>query len=521
MNALNLFFGPKLPVELDLVGLTFIAAPMLHPDSAVASLSAERYAKENYPHIDYNWELIQDIQIGSTIDLSLFIPAVKNSLFTTDDTANYSSVGNISVTVGDTFWSPKILNNPIKVLGINITPANTWQPIIKPGTVWRKYTVPSTEPTDSWLRASGLVEEDTVILIYTVPETRYNTTTGTHPDYPSTVQYKTVKELPAITSPNTLKYTQNLEILTEVRVNGTLPYTDTLYFTGTETHSLIKSIDKISKTITLTKSLGPDEYVEITYLAYNDYYNYSGFRDKNGQWYAFDSNPEYGHLITDDSTHQLRPASDVLLEQITIYALPSAYLKVEQDPFTDGRYVMTFVRAINYDETHFVRHLISGERTENIGSRFGGSTASTWGYAISGRNYYDEVGTFYSDIFSEEIPSMLPLGKFVLAAPASINSTSIADIRNRGGGIPEDYSYTAIDTNTDGIDTLKGFWDQGIWEGEVVKEGGVVEVKIDPSLLKSDEDDPDPTTFTYSQIYEIVKSQMPPGIEFEIIFDTV
>ena len=116
---------------------------------------------------------------------------------------------------------------------------------------------------------------------------------------------------------------------------------------------------------------------------------------------------------------------------------------------------------------------------------------------------------------------MLPLGKFVLAAPASINSTSIADIRNRGGGVPEDYSYTAIDTNTDGIDTLKGFWDQGIWEGEVVKEGGVVEVKIDPSLLKDSEDDPDPTTFTYSQIYEIVKSQMPPGIEFEIIFDTV
>jgi hypothetical protein len=532
-NELNLYFGPKLPLEFETVGLAFIAAPNLRSDTAIGALSAIRYARENYDHV----EQLSIFDAGySQAKLNVQYTSSNINAFSSPSSAipgegAYSSLGTITLT--DEYWGPELLNSAIKVNGMRITPAGTWYPLVQPGLVFRSnYVLAASgiEPANSWLKrvfdpngTSGVDQFFT--LIYSVPEVLYSSTVSgnvgnTFP--PSQAKYKTVKEIATPTSPNTISYEGNLEVLKSITINGTVKASG--LFTGNEAGSgdvYFRVLDKIGKEIKLRSSIAPDDTVELEYLSYSDYYVYTGFRDVSGNWWPFDANPEYGHYIGNSDTNGFDLSSDALLNQITIYAIPTAAIKhyfveAASGSNTIGTLHMQVYRAVDYGETHFVRHMVSSEPVEKIEARDGGSIINTWGHAYFGRNYYDEQNQYGGDIFSFTVPSMIPLGRFVLAAPAATKSVAIADIRERGGGVPMDFPMVGVDSQEDGIDKLRGFLDMGIWEGKAVKEGGVVEVQIDKSLLKTDLDSLDPTTFLASEIYDIVKSQIPPGIDFEI-----
>jgi hypothetical protein len=122
-------------------------------------------------------------------------------------------------------------------------------------------------------------------------------------------------------------------------------------------------------------------------------------------------------------------------------------------------------------------------------------------------NHYDEGVYFPDDVFDPNRPSSMPLGRIVLAAPVASNSVSIADIRQRGGGVPEEFPMSAVNAEEDGLDRLRMHWDMGIWEGKAIKEGGVIEIRIDPSVLD---------TFTTAEIERRVQSEIPPGVDYEI-----
>lgn len=521
-NDLNLMFGPKLPQELETLGIAFIAAPNLRPDSAIGALSAVRYARENYDHRETGLTIYQEGEAGKTLDLSFAIPAIAAF-------SNPQSLGlfnsTLSMVMDGSDYSFPVLDSAVKVAGVNISMAGTWCPLIQPGVVWRyPYTVTTSgiEPSGSWLRTAFDTSKDHVlILVYAVPEYAYGPTSSgglTFPPSPSV--YKQMRETVVVVDPNKLGYEGDIDILTKVTVNGTVKFTGS--YTGVESSTYLKGIDKLTKRIGLLSSLAPDDEVTIEYLSYNQFYIYSGFRDASGNWWPFDANPEYGHVIGDDQSQTLRLSSDALLKQVTLYAIPTAAIEVSYTPNTDpyssslGSLALTCKRAIDYGETHFVRHIISSEPTELIDARDGNTVINTWGYATFGRNYYDEQNTTGGDIFNTTVPSMIPLGRFVLGAPAAEGSVSVADIRQRGGGVPLDFPMVAVDSQESGLDKLRGFLELGIWESKAIKEGGVVEIQIDKSLLKTDENDTDPTKFLATEIEEIVKKNISPGIDFEI-----
>ena len=532
-NELNLYFGPKLPLEFETVGLAFVAAPNLRSDSAIGALSAIRYAKQNYDHVDQ----VNFFDLGyEQAKINIAYSSNNINAFSSPSSAvpgegAYSAAGVVTLT--DSYWGPQLLNSAIKVNGMRITPAGTWYPLIQPGIVFREgYVMAASglEPANSWLKrafdpnsTSGVDQYFT--LIYSIPEVLYSTTVSgnvgnTFP--PTQAKYKVVKELATPTSPNTVGYEGELEVLRSIRVNGTVRASG--LFTGNEAGSgdiFFKSIDKLTKEIKLRTSIAPDDTVELEYLNYSDHYVYTGFRDVSGNWWPFDANPEYGHYIGNSDTNGFDLSSDALLNQITLYAIPTAairyyFVESSSGSNTIGTLYMQVQRAVDYGETHFVRHMVSSEPVERIESRDGGSVINTWGHASFGRNYYDEQNQYGGDIFSFTVPSMIPLGRFVLAAPAAVQSVTVADIRERGGGVPMDFPLVGVESQENGIDKLRGFLDMGIWEGKAVKEGGVVEIQIDKSLLKTDPDSMDPTTFLPSEIYEIVRNQIPPGIDFEI-----
>lgn len=505
INEVSLIFGPSMPPEMDVVGLSFIAAPVLQPDSSIASLSAERYVRENYSHLN-KFNIFDSSTVGDFINVTFAYPGTTFG-------GTYANMGGYSgggrVDLQEQGWNLETLHTPIKVKGLSITKAGSWAPLLEPGVVWRKHTIHSSESASSWLIRSGLNVGDEVYLIYTVPEHLYGiTTTDSSTTFPgNTSNLRSMVEIVSVLNPHQLSYEGSVKVITSITVNDNEKFSGS--YDGSVEDTYIRRLDDRLKIIDIKDSLLPDDIVKIQYLTYVDFYNYTGYRDYENKWYSFDANPEYGHFITDPADFTVKGASVCLQQQVTIYAIPSAYAILSTVAAT-GNYLgdvdINFTSAYDYGETHFVRHIV-GLPEEEIQAAEDSGPVNTWGHAVFGKNYYDEGVFSEDDIFSTVIPSMMPLGRLVLAAPASVNSIASADIRLRGGGVPLDFPMAAVNTEATGLDYLRGLWDLGIVDGKAVKEGGVVEVEIDSSLLD---------TYTSDEIYKIVKDQVPLGVDVEI-----
>ena len=518
MNNLTLFFGPSIPDDLDTVGLAFIAAPQLTRDTAVAVLAADRYVAANYAHLDsLNLYTATSAVSGlltfnfSGTDMSLLI--APGGGFSHTRTFSLKSEERLTFNA---------LSSPIRLQGLYTSPADSWQPIIEGGVVWRSHVVDNKEALSSlaiassgqpsWLIRSGLRPGDEVYLIYTLPEVKYGQrTTYTGQVFPgSGTHYNLTYEIATIAAPNQLKFVGDLVAIRQIVLNGVVKAGPGVIDGVSTTSSFIKEINRPLKLITLNQDLSPDDFVVLEYYSFSNSYIYSGYRDFTDTWYTLNCNPEYGHVSATPALGRIN-SSNLLQQAATIYMIPTAYLKIEKNSVPSANYIeinCSFVTAYNWGETHFVRH-IEGLTNEAVTSRQQDGPSNTWGHAVFGRNYYDENPSLSSDIFSDRLPSMLPLGKIILAAPAASKAVSIADIRQRGGGIPEDFPFEAINTNSDGLDTLRAYLDCGIWQGAAIKEGGILEVLIDTSVLDN---------FTADEVYRIVSSQVSPGIDLVITY---
>jgi hypothetical protein len=520
-NSLQPVFGPSIPVAFNAVPLAFISAPLLKHDVSVALLSAERYVRENYGHLRSIPLPVPLAPASGTIHF-LYGGTGVNQMYPNSGGFNQSKIVNDL-----SQYELQILCDPITVKGLYLSQAASWLPIVSPGCVWRRHIVKTQEfdrgtvfdstgaPTTpasgnvSWLCRSGLLPGDNVILIYTVPETMYGSLqTSSSSTYPGPQsQLRLMREQGTVVGRTRIRFRFPLKVLTKIIVDGRERFNGS--FDGTVEDTYIKSIDNDLMTIELRGPLSPDSRVEIHYLTYAEYHVYNGYRNWRGTWYPFDANPEYGHFIGDKDLGLLRSAADCLLDQVTLYLIPSAYLKAEAQYIGDQVVVtLTFQSAFSWGETHFVRHLM-GQNEEDIQARQNDGPLNTWGYAVFGRNYYDEAVGSPDDVFSLNVPSMMPLGKMVMTAPAALGSVSVADIRQRGGGLPPDFQFNAVNTSSSGLDLLRSYYDLGTWNGAAVQEGGVVEVQINSSLLDR---------FTHDQIVEMVKLVTLPGIDAEIVY---
>ena len=294
LNQIQLFFGPTMPLEFESVGLSFMTAPTLSSNSAIGSLSAARYVSQNYDHIEPQLGVFNTGAPGSVLDITYNCPPIgafpnPNSLGLTSTQSN--------IVLVDQNWGPQILNNSLLVSGIKTTQAGTWCPVIQPGLVWREgYLLASSgiEPSGSWLRRA--IPDDGndyyLTLIYSVPEMLYPPTQDgyfglTFP--PPYARFQTIKETGNPVSPQTISYQGNLDVLLQVVVNGVTTFAST--YTGVEDYAYLSFLNKNLKQIGITSSLNPNDLVELTYLSYDDFYVYSGFRDVNNNWWPFDANP--------------------------------------------------------------------------------------------------------------------------------------------------------------------------------------------------------------------------------------
>lgn len=524
-NLLTLFFGPRLPHELEHIGIAFVSAPTLQPDFAVGTLSAQRYVSQNYPHIEKH-TLIDGSTAEQTVDVSLVYQGTDvNGLYSS--TLSFQSSGSITLSEDD--YGVQTLNSPIKVRGITITRAGSWAASLVPGTVIRPHVISEREPDDSWVKrcmtAVGTGEiavGDLVYLIYTIPEAAYGSRqTSTSETFPGAeAEMRQTRQVGRAVNPNTIGYEGSLKIITAITVNGVTKFpTVGGQYDGTTDDPYIKRLDVRNRQIEIYDSLGPNDHIVIEALELAETYDYLGYRDYTGTWYGFDANPEYGHFTRDDRTGGYQNSASLLLEEITIYLVPSALFTVhippldeEADPSYAGQATIRFHSAFNYGETHFVRHKVGGVADEEIVSRANEGSTNTWGHAKLGLNHYDEGVYFPDDVFDPNRPSSMPLGRIVLSAPIASRSVAVADIRQRGGGVPEEFPMTAVNAEEDGLDRLRMHWDMGIWEGKAIKEGGVIEIRIDPSVLD---------TFTSAEIERRVRSEIPPGINYEIKYVAV
>lgn len=443
---------------------------------------------------------------------------------TTVDTL-YTNFGSFDFT-GDIFlplpeYALEYVSTGISVESISVLGSGSWAPIVTNGVVVRPWAVTEAEPTDSWIRqawtalGSGEVAiDDTIYLIYTVPEAKYGTLVANPSTlFPANGRMRRVTEIARALGPKSISYDGKADVLEKITINGTVVFNGT--FDGSVEDTYISAFTPDRKRIDVKRSIGPNDKIELQYLALADRHVYTGFRNQNDVWYAFDANPETGHFISNPETNTTIPSSEALLDQVTLYLVPTAFatVKVVEPVPTQEGYAGTvtikYYSAFNYGETHFVRHKVGGVTNEEIISRATGGSVNTFGHAVFGVNFYDENTAFIGDVFDPKRPSDMPLGRVVLTAPAASNSVAIADIRRRGGGVPEDFPMSAVLAETDGLDRLRTHYDMGIWCGKAIKEGGVVEITVDQTLLD---------TYDHSEIEEIVKANMPPGVDFTISY---
>jgi hypothetical protein len=518
MNSLSLNFGSKPEHPDNAVGISFVSSPTLTPDLTISCFDIYRFAKENVSQVqDYVYHLVSPNKTFKVKHVfngsSVLGQTSNNSSWTIFDT-------NFSINLESTAYTLPFLNSPIISQGIFKSRANSWGVQIKDGIVFRSYTIPDYEQSNVWFQTnslSGLLPKGTsCILAYTIPELKYKTlvdSTFTDSSFPGTgVKLKSNTETAHPSSPTRISYLGEAIAITSIKVNGSSIFDDVCSATFNSS-GIIKEFNKDSKYIDLKINLNPEDEVELSYLEYNDTYRYFGYRTRNNVFYPFDCNPEFAHVIGDERYGALRSASDCLLEEVTIYALPSAVGVYSLDTSTNpNTLTLTWYSALDFGESHFIRHTV-GSPTEDIISRTSEGPINTFGYAVFGRNFYDEAGVPKRDIFSTSIPSMLPLARMLIKAPASVNSVVVADSRIRGGGIPETFNFANLVYEPDALDIVRGYYDTGNWNGKATQVGGTTEISIVKSVLKSNGG-----KFLEKEVREVIESNIPPGIDYVLLF---
>ena len=525
---MDFYFGPTLP-NTACVPISYINNSPVNVSTTLAFFSSDRYCPENYSFLNTNLTVIEDIPKGKKLNVtwSTGTLGTLNTIFpTTLDSVNL--VGEI--TPASDSWGPEVLNESILVKYVQQTEAGSWLPVIKQGNIWRKFNYSTTNGEPVWLNDIGLTEGESVILIYTVPEVQYQPRLlASDPNFTQSSSLSTSTqrvEICSIIQDSTIAYLGYVQGIYEIKINDVVKFTSGSPVSPSNV-SIIDTVDYDLRTLKLKGiTLQPSDVVKIKYTTPNDNFVYSGFQTPSLGWRSLDLNPEYGHWISDYNSLTLVDSKAALNQMVNVFAVPTSVIRytINQRPNTDPIFAdinFTIYSAFDLGETHFIRHMISSERSEIITNRDGAGLHSTYGYSVLGRNYYDEFNSNLSDVYSTKVPCMLPIAKFTSTLSQSSTRLSVNDIRTRGGGIPDNFNYDAIATETEGIDTLRSYFDLGTWEGNITQVGGSVIIKIDPTVLKTNPLSTDPNTFLASEIDEIIQKNIMPGIRYEVVIEEV
>lgn len=510
MSNKQLWYSSLLPKGVKHIPLSFCVPPKIIPDNSLAVLSTERYVTQNQSQV-YEYPYAPT---GLTIkEAYANIVSPGHTINSITEGSFNTSQGSLPIEDGKVIF--KWLNSPIRLKGVEKTESGHFFSRISGGMIWRFHVVSELEPEFSWLIKAGLVPGDEVFLGYSVPEVFYNSSAISDPANTETSKLTTEYETVYPTSPTEIKYSQDLEILSSIFINGV---ETTINLLVGESSNLIREIDPISKTIKFKRSFSPDTKVTLKYKTYSEDYVYKGFRFvdefNNSKWCTCDLSPVAGHHLYDQTADTLKNSSDALTEQVLIYLIPVCFCKLD---FTNSGPAdatilngsLRFDTAFNYDESHFVRHYV-GQTNEVFDASLGldENFYNYWGITPFGKASFDEPGSgaFVEDIFSSFLPSMIPVGKILLSGAGASKSVSVLDLRPRGGGLPESFSIT--DARSRGKEyEIPNLWDMGNWPGKLKFTGGSVTIQIPKEVLDN---------YNEQEVEDICKFYVSPGTMYNV-----
>jgi hypothetical protein len=180
-----------------------------------------------------------------------------------------------------------------------------------------------------------------------------------------------------------------------------------------------------------------------------------------------------------------------------------------QFPTQLGSAMINFKSAFAYGESSFLRYKLGSLSDEVIGPDVIDLDAGEAPSATYGNAQFD-VDTYVDDSQSLEgswigfYPSAIPLGKIMGAPPLSVDSVTVADIRSRGGGLPERVEEFYLQAASGQLERVASFWDLGLWDGPPVKEGGAVKFELPESILDQ---------YSADEVRAIIKKRVPPGVQ--------
>lgn len=437
-----------------------------------------------------------------------------------------SSLG--STTSSITGLELKVVNNMIHIETISepilierLTPGADGgiYPEVSNGIVWRLYKMPNTEPSWSWLTKAGYASGDYLLLGYTVPELKYQTYSSIGSGdqyYPNKPMMKSVSRSVYPLNPHTLQVPVDFKAITSIEASGATLFSG--HFTDTSLPSgIIQSWNPSLKQIKLNQAVESNVKFTITGLTLAGNYTYTGHRHVSSggvsTWRSFDANPEYGRVIYSQNSSGLEPTVKGLIEQVLLFAVPTCAAKISLTSTGSGEASGTIVfdSAFNYQETHFIRHIV-GATTESFDPEYNTGDYefyNYWGVTPFGQAQYNDIGSAYQtgDQYSSYLPSMLPIGRFNLDSIDPNTIVSITDLRERGGGLPDNFNFDEINTDFTLRNKYKKYWDLGVWDGVVKSEGGSIIVEISSDRLNY---------FTEQEIEKIVGFHVVPGVTFTI-----
>lgn len=292
------------------------------------------------------------------------------------------------------------LQNALAVDGIEEDLTGAWHILVRDGVVERPYTIPSNEPSNSWLLGAGFNIGDNINLIYTVPEYNFQPAQDIN-NHLILIN----SELATILDSNRILLGHKNPIyLNQIYINNT-PYLTGVVTVGSTSSNdpLIPGSDQDNGIVSLSRSISLGDSIQVDYVYREDRYIYRGFWDSSVFW-DLDLNPAYGHRIHVGRDGVGQPSSTILNSGVMIWALPTAaYLS---GPAATGTY--NYVSFLNLPSNirpkYFIRH---------------------------------QIGTDDNDILDIQ-PSALVLAKIFILPPGDAKDIRILDCRTRGGGFPED-----------------------------------------------------------------------------------
>lgn len=295
-------------------------------------------------------------------------------------------------------------SNQIQTTGVYEDVTGAWRPTISDGIFEREYTIPTYEPSGSWLLKAGFTPGQQVTLIYTIPEFNLNTS------WDPTQHLEEVKRVPCqVWDDHTLflgvggiKYISALYLNNTLIVSGYIPFS----YLPIQYPDIIDSVNEDGGTIKFVHGINDKDYYEASICFYYPEYIYKGYFD-GAVWRDLDLNPSYGHRYHVGEDSRGKEGFNLLNQVVTLYLIPTAAYPSSGN--ISGNFVYTSALDLPPDQrpTSFIRHTVGSNISE---------------------------GTL------AEQPSSVIIGKIFVTPPGSINDIYLIDVRSRGGGIPEDWN---------------------------------------------------------------------------------